>query len=46
MIPAETWYEIYEDKLLIIVKALFKTWSHYLEGYKHEVLMLIDYHNL
>ena len=45
MIPAETWYKTHNGKLLAIVK-VFKTWRHYLEGYKHEVLVLTDYNNL
>ena len=45
MIPAETWYKTHNGKLLVIVKA-FKTWRHYLEGCKHEVLVLTDYNNL
>ncbi len=45
IIPAETWYETYNGELLAIVEA-FKTWRHYLEGCKHEFLMLIDHNNL
>ena len=45
MIPAETRYETHDGNLLTIVKA-FKTWQQYLEGCKHEVLILIDYNNL
>ncbi len=45
MILAETRYETYNDELLAIVEA-FKTWRHYLEGYKHKVLILTDYNNL
>ena len=45
MIPAKTRYETYKDELLAIVKA-FKTWRHYLEGCKHEVLDLTDHNNL
>ncbi len=45
MISAETWYETHDGELLAIVEA-FKTWKHYLEGCKHEVLVLIDYNNL
>ncbi len=45
MIPAETWYEIYDGELLAIVEA-FKTWRHYLEGYKYEVLIFTDHNNL
>ncbi len=45
MIPAKTWYETHDSKLLVIVEA-FKTWRHYLEGYRHEVLVLGDHNNL
>ena len=45
MIPAETRYETHDGELLAIVKA-FKTWRHYLEDCKHEVLVLIDHNNL
>ena len=45
MIPAETCYKTHNGELLAIVK-VFKTWRHYLEGCKHEVLVLTDYNNL
>ena len=45
MIPVKTWYKTYDDKLLAIVEA-FKTWHHYLEGCKHEVLVFTDQNNL
>ena len=45
MIPAKTRYKTYDGELLAIVKA-FKTWKHYLEGYKYKVLMLTDHNNL
>ena len=45
MIPTETRYETHNGELLAIIKA-FKTWSHYLEGSQHEVLVLIDHNNL
>ena len=45
MISAETWYDTYNGGLLAIVE-VFKTWKHYLEGCKHEVLVLIDENNL
>ena len=45
MIPVETWYETHDQQLLAIVEA-FKTWRHYLEGCKFEVLMLINHNNL
>ena len=44
MIPAETRYETHDGELLAIVEA-FKTWRHYLEGCKHEVLILTDHNN-
>ena len=45
MISAETQYEIHNSELLAIIET-FKTWRHYLEGCKHEVLILMDYNNL
>ena len=45
MIPAEIRYETHNSELLAIVEA-FKTWWHYLEGCKHEVLVFIDHNNL
>ena len=45
MIPAETQYETHDGKCLAIVQA-FKTWRHYLEGCKHEILDLTNYNNL
>ena len=45
MIPAETRYETHDGKLLAIVK-VFKTWRHYLEGCKHEILVLTNHNNL
>ena len=45
MIPAETRYETHNQKLLAIVE-VFKTWRHYLEGSKFEVIVLTDYNNL
>ena len=45
MIPAKTRYETHDRELLAIVEA-FKTWRHYLEGCKHEVLVLTDHNNL
>ena len=45
MIPAETRYKTHDAELLAIIEA-FKTWRHYLEGCKHEILVLIDHNNL
>ena len=45
MIPVEIHYETYDGDLLAIVEA-FKTWQHYLERCKHEVLVLTDHNNL
>ena len=39
------WYETHDGELLAIIKA-FKTWRHYLEGCKHEVLVFTDHNNL
>ena len=44
IIPAKTRYKTHNGELLAIVKA-FKTWRHYLEGCKHEVLVLTDHNN-
>ena len=45
MILTETRYKTHDAELLAIVEA-FKTWRHYLEGCKHEVLVLTDHNNL
>ena len=45
MIPAEIRYKTHNGELLAIVGA-FKTWRHYLERCKYEVLVLINYNNL
>ena len=45
MIPAKTWYKTHNGKLLAINEA-FKTWWHYLESCKYEVLIFTDYINL
>ena len=45
MISVETWYKTHNGELLVIVQA-FKTWPYYLEGCKHEVLILTDHNNL
>ncbi len=45
MIPAETRYKTHDQELLAIVEA-FKTWCHYLEGCKYEILVFTDPNNL
>ena len=45
MIPAKTQYETHNSELLPIVEA-FKTWQHYLESCKYEVLILTDHNHL
>ena len=45
MIPAETRYETHNGELLAIVET-FKTWRHYLKGFRHEVLILTDHNNI
>ena len=45
MIPAETQYKTYNGKLLAISE-IFKTWRHYLEDCKHEILVLTNHNNL
>ena len=45
MIPAKTRYKTHNQELLAIIE-VFKTWRHYLEGYKYEVFILIDHNNL
>ena len=45
MILAETRYKTHDQEPLAIVKVL-KTWRHYLEGCKFEVLILTDHNNL
>ena len=45
IIPAEIQYKTHNGELLAIVKA-FKMWHYYLEGCKHEVLVLMDHNNL
>ena len=42
---AKTRYKTHDGELLAILKA-FKTWRHFLESWKHEVLVLTDYNNL
>ncbi len=45
MIPAETRYETHDGELLAIVE-VFKTWRHYLEDCKYEILVFTDHNNL
>ena len=45
LIPAECNYEVHDKELLAIVDS-FKQWRHYLEGVKHDILVLTDHHNL
>ncbi len=45
MIPAKTCYKTHDQELLAIVE-VFKTWHHYLEGCKYEVLVFTDHNNL
>ena len=45
MILAETWYKTHNSEFLVIIEA-FKIWRHYLEGYKHKVLVLTNHNNL
>ena len=45
MISAEIRYKTRDNKLLAIVET-FKTWKHYLEGFRHEVLVLTIHNNL
>lgn len=45
MILAKTQYETNDNVFLAIIKT-FKTWQHYDEDCKHEVLRLTDHNNL
>ena len=45
MIPVETRYKTYNQELLAVVEA-FKTWNHYMEGSKFEVLVFTNHNNL
>ncbi len=45
MIPVEIWYKTHNRELLAIVEA-FKTWKHYLKGFKYEILILTNHNNL
>lgn len=44
MISAKTRYETDNDKLFIIVETL-KTYGHYFESYKHEILIITNYNS-
>ncbi len=44
IIPVKTRYKTHNQELLAIIEA-FKTWCHYLEGCKYEVLILTDNNN-
>ena len=44
MILAKTRYGTHDSELLAIIET-FKTWRHYLEDCKHEVLMLTNQNN-
>ena len=45
MIPAKMRYKTHNGKLLAIIE-IFKTWYHYLEGYKHKLLVFTNHNNL
>ena len=45
MISAKQNYEIYDQKLLIIITA-FKQWKHYLKSNLYSIKMLSDHNNL
>ena len=45
MILAKTQYKTHNQELLAIVEA-FKTWRHYLKGWKYKVLVFLDHNNL
>ncbi len=44
IIPVETRYKTHNQEFLAIIEA-FKTWYHYLEGYKHKVFVLNNHNN-
>ena len=44
IILVKTQYKIYDGEFLVIVK-FFKTWHHFLEGFKYKVLILISHNN-
>lgn len=45
IILVKTQYKTHDERFLAIVE-VFKTWRHYLEGYKHKVLIFTDHNNL
>ena len=45
MTPPERNYETHDGEMIAIVEA-FKQWQHYLEGARHQILVLTDHHNL
>ena len=45
MILTETQYETHNGKFFAIIE-VFKTWRHYLEDCKHEILVFTDHNNL
>lgn len=45
IIFAKTQYKTYDGDFLAIIK-VFKTYKHYLKGYKYVILLLIDYNKL
>ncbi len=45
MIFTKTCYKTHNQELLAIVEA-FKTWRHYLEACKYEVIIFTDHNNL
>lgn len=44
IILAETWYKTYNGEFSAIIEK-FKTWKHYLESYKYEILVFTDHNN-
>lgn len=44
MIPTKMRYKTHDQELFAIFE-VFKSWRHYLKGFKHEVLVEIDYNN-
>jgi len=45
LMATERNYDIYDREMLGIIRAL-QTWRHFLEGSKHEVIVLSDHKNL